>query len=225
MSYEEAKVKYNHKVGLMDFAYDVYIGVIYDKKETAPVSIYLLNNTDNPISVAVDSGFFCEDIHSEGVGIVKTFEIPAQGIYKIDRYNDGGELDFTTYWSFYITDLDKNLYCLFASFSGRVFRDEDEIKKNKLEVFEFKDGKATKNLSETEAGFRLNWHTARKIKSKGKLLVPPFYDCKSKFHESYRIKNFLENPNSDLEYLKKNGFATDLEVKEALEKIPEAMVN
>src|SRR3989344_8344056 len=206
MSYEEAKVKYNHKVGLMDFAYNVYIGVIYDKEETTPVSIYLLNNTDNPISVAVDSGFFCEDLYSEGAGIVKTFEIPAQGIYKIDRYNDGGELDFTTYWHFYITDADKNLYCLFTSFSGRVFRNEEEIEKNKLEVFEFKDGKATEKLSDTEIGFRLNWHSTEKIKSNGKLLVPPIYDCSFKPREKQSVAKFLEEPEGDLDYLQKYGF-------------------
>jgi len=224
MSYDEAKVKYSQQIGLINFACEVFLGVIYHKENHTPLRIYLLNNTNQPISVAIDSGFFCEDLHSEGEGIVKTFEVSAKGIYEIDRYSEWGELDFTTYWYFYITDVNKNLYKTSCSFSGRVFLREDEIKKRELEVFEFKDGKATEKISETEAGFRLRWDFMEKIKGDGKLLVPPFFYYEDeKSSEERRIKSFLENPNKDLEYLQKYGFATEAEVKEALEKIPEAI--
>jgi len=218
MSYEDAKIKYNEKISLLRFASDVFLAVIYDKKHYVPLTIDFVNRTNQPLSVAVDPGFFCEDLHSEGDGINKTFEVPPESSYRIDEIKDGGELDFTNYWYFYITDADKNLYCLSTTFSGRTIITSEIPEETKL-VLETDEGKKIEN----KEAIRLIWRFTEKIKSKGELLVPPFYDCDFKPQEKFYMDGFLEDPNKDFDYLKKYGFATEVEVKEALKKIPEAI--
>jgi hypothetical protein len=219
MSYDEAKIKYIDWLDLSWLTRRFYLAVIYDKKNHTPVKIYLINTTNAPLSVSVDGGFFCEDLYSQGEGITKTFVVPADSHYLFDEFKDGGELDFTNWWHLYIRSDEGSLYKLNSSFSGRIFWNEGGLEKNKLE-FETDNGL----ISDKEAGYLLKWDFAEKIKSGGKLLVPPlFYFDEDNGRAESHIKDFLENPSEGLQYLKTYGFATGAEVKEALEKIPEAI--
>jgi len=218
MSYSEAQIKYIDWLDLSWLTRRFFLAVVYDKKNHTPVKIYLINTTNASLSVSVDGGFFCDDLYSQGEGITKTIEVLPDSPYLFDEFKDGGELDFTNWWKLYIKGENGSLYKFNSSFSGRIFWDEKELEKNKLEFTE-KNGL----ISENEAGYLLKWHLAEKIKSSGELLMPPlFYFDGDEVRAESSVKDFLENPNVDLEYLKNYGFITEEEMKNALEKIPEA---
>lgn len=89
--------------------------------ETWNVPVYLVNPTDEAFTIVQKQGAFAGDtdgLLDLGGGYKNSFTLKPKSYHRIDKMTDEGELDFTTWYHFYVVEGERIAKKLFGQVSG-----------------------------------------------------------------------------------------------------------
>ncbi len=187
---------------------NLFVAVVFDEKHYVPTNIYFVNPTGDSFFVSQVQGSYEEDLDL-GWGRQEPFEINPNSYRLVDKVEDGGALDFTTWYYFIITTKGGDAYRVDISWSGRILWNRERYERESLPVLNKK-------------GFHLGeWSFIEKFKENSNLIIPPIYYCPEDYSEKYMNENAIKNPADCLKTLKQFGGITEEEYVHGLKLIAE----